>query len=123
MSLTNCTTQPKPSPISTRITGKMTLNFKDGTSGALPNVKVWAYAEDDQTVYETFTIQGGEFNFYNLPATGSGTQYTIFAQYFVGQGAQVETLSADTSLILKNTNTDTSPAKAFLNLYTLDPLQ
>jgi len=118
-SLTSCTTQPKPSPINTRITGKLILNFSDGTSGALPFVKVWAYAQDDPTVYETFTIQGGEFNFYNLPATASGKKYTIFAQYHLTQGSQIETLAADTSVILKNSNGDGNPAQVFLNLYSL----
>jgi hypothetical protein len=121
MSLITCTTQPEPSPISTRIKGTLTLNFSDGSSGVLPYVKVWAYAEDNQMVYETFTIQGGVYNFYNLPATAPGTQYTIFAQHNLVQGASIETLAADTSIILKSSNDDGNPAEANLDLYTLAP--
>ncbi|MCB9106908.1 MAG: hypothetical protein H6633_22085 [Anaerolineales bacterium] len=81
MTLRSCTTQPLPQKIDTRLTGKVVLNFSNGTFGELPDVKVWAYSANDSQVYETFSIQGGEFNFYNLPATAEGTEYIIFAQY------------------------------------------
>lgn len=123
-SLMSCTTEPAPSPVSTRIKGKLTLNFSDGSFGELPFVKVWAYSVNDNKVYETFTIQGGEFNFYNLPATAAGTEYTIFAQYYLEQGTQLEVLAAETSTILRSgVHTDNNPAPAFLNLFTLQPLQ
>jgi hypothetical protein len=125
ISLQVCTTQPKPSPINTRINGTVTLNFTNGEIEKLPGVRVWAYAENDPTIYETFSIQGGEFNFYNLPATASGTQYTIFAQHVLvdpNDPNQIETLSANSSIILKSTNGDANPAKTFLDLYSLAPL-
>lgn len=124
MSLQNCTTQPKPSPITTRINGSLTLNFSDGSVEKLPFVRVWAYAENDNTVYETYSIQGGQFNFYNLPATASGTQYTIFAQYYLVDPfnpSQIETLAADSSIILKSSNGDGNPATVALELFTLAP--
>lgn len=117
MSLQTCTTQPKPSPITTRITGRVTLHFSNGTVSNLPGVKVWAYAQDNQNVYETFSIQDGEYNFYNLPPG----EYTIFAQYVLASG-DAEILAADTSILLKSTNDDTNPARAFLSLFTLQDL-
>ena len=33
----------------TTVVGFLSLNFSDGSSGVLPYVKVWAYAEDNQT--------------------------------------------------------------------------
>jgi hypothetical protein len=123
-SLVSCTTQPKPAPVTTRIQGKLTLNFSDSSFGELPFVKVWAYAANNSQVYETFTIQGGEFNFYNLPATTAGTEYTIFAQYYLEQGNQLETLQADTTTtLISGVHNDANPARAFLNLFTLEPLQ
>lgn len=123
MNLRSCTTQPLPQKIDTRLTGKVILNFSDGTFGELPYVKVWAYSANDNQVYETFSIQGGEFNFYNLPATAEGTRYTIFAQYILTQGSQIETLSADATVELTTSNSDTNPARTTLNLFTLAPLQ
>jgi hypothetical protein len=120
--LQTCTTQPLPSTISTRITGKLTLNFSDGSSSSLPKVKVWAYAPSDNAVYETFTIQDGTFNFYNLPATAEGIEYDIFAQYHLRQGTQIETLAANASILLTTANDDNNPAITALDLWTLAPL-
>jgi hypothetical protein len=121
ISLNTCTEQKLRDPLQTRLRGRVTLNYSDGTSGVLPNVKVWAYAENDNTVYETITLLNGEFNFYNLPATSAGIEYTIFSQYHLVQGTQIETLAAETSTILKDTHNDDS-FRAFLDLFTLAPL-
>lgn len=123
--LTTCTSEPLPSTISTRITGRVTLTFGPGASEAREMVKVWAYAPDGK-VYETFTIQNGEFNFYNLPASDEGITYIIFAQYYhkqgEGAGAQMLTLAGDTSILLTNNHTNDNPAQAFLDLFVLPPL-
>lgn len=124
-SLSPCTSQPLPDPIDTRLTGELTLNFSSGSTQKLPYVKVWAYAQNDQTVYETMTLQDGTFNFYNLPATTAGIQYTIFAQYHLideFDPTQIETLAADTSTIMKaNAHTNSSPQRVFLDLFSLAP--
>jgi hypothetical protein len=116
-----CTTQPKPDPIDTRLTGQVTLIFSDGSPERLKGVKVWAYAPDGQ-VYETFTIQDGLFNFYNLPP---GVEYTVFAQYVLvnpNDNTQIETLAASGSVEVTGGNDDTTPATIFLKLITLEPL-
>jgi len=120
ISLNTCTTQPPPAVISTRIKGQLTLIIGDSAQ-QLPFVKVWAYRETDQTVYETFTVQGGEFNFYNLPPG----DYTIFAQYFLvdpEDQSQVEVLQADGGITLTAAHTDANPATTFLTLYALTSL-
>jgi hypothetical protein len=122
--LSPCTTQPLPDTINTRITGVVTLNYSDGTFEKVPYVKVWAYEVNGNAVYETFTLQNGEFNFYNLPATAAGTEYLIFAQYNLidpYDETQIETLAADTSIILKSTNDNNNPVQTFLDLFTLAP--
>jgi hypothetical protein len=124
-SLFSCTTQPKPDPITTRITGRITV--QSTTGGGVQNiqgVKVWAYAPDGQ-VYETTTIQEGEFNFYNLPASTSGIEYTIFAQHVLVNPqapTQIETLADSRSVILKTTNNNDNPVTTFLTLLTLAEL-
>lgn len=122
MALNSCTSQPLPPNITTRITGRVTLNYSDGTSGTLPYVKVWAYALNDPNVYETLTLQTGDFNFYNLPATPLGTEYMLFSQYHLTQGSQIETLADEGSVLLKSTNTISNPVNTFLDLYALDDL-
>ena len=122
--LSACTTQPLPNDTSPRIKGELSLLYNDGTTQKLPFVKVWAYRKDDpqNTVYETFSIQNGEFNFYNLPATDEGVEYFIFAQYYLVDPldpSQIEILAANTSVILRNSNDFDNPALTFLNLNTL----
>ncbi|MCB0196959.1 MAG: pilus assembly protein, partial [Anaerolineae bacterium] len=119
VSLAPCTSQPLPDPINTRLTGAVTLNFSDGSTKKLPYVKVWAYAQNDPTVYETMTLQDGTFNFYNLPAAAEeGTQYLIFAQYNLVDAAdptQIETLSADTSILMRVVHTNDKPQRVSLD--------
>lgn len=120
VNLTSCTKEPLPQTINTRIEGKLTLHYGDGSTGKLGYVKVWAYAEGNNTVYETFTLPNGDFNFYNLPATSAGTKYFLFSQhYLIEGGVQIQTLMDDTTVQLRAANNNNSPAKAFLDLYTL----
>lgn len=120
VNLTPCTKEPLPQTINTRIEGKLTLHYGDGSTGKLGYVKVWAYAEGNNTVYETFTLPNGDFNFYNLPATSAGTKYFLFSQhYLIEGGVQIQTLMDDTTVQLRAANNNNSPAKAFLDLYTL----
>jgi hypothetical protein len=123
--LKTCTTEPLPETITTRITGKLTLHFSDGSTENPERVKIWAYAPNGE-VYETLTIQGGEFNFYNLPATQEGIDYILYAQYYLvqyaGEEIQIETLANDIPVRLTTDHTDSDPFQTFLDLYTLDPL-
>jgi hypothetical protein len=124
VNLSPCTTQPIPQPITSRIKGNVTLHYVDGSIAKLDYVKVWAYAEGSNQVYETFTLPTGEFNFYSLPAIATGTKYYIFAQYNLvdpNDNTQIDTLAADTSIILKTSNTNDFPAVTALDLYTLAP--
>ncbi|MBN1218580.1 MAG: pilus assembly protein [Anaerolineae bacterium] len=116
-SLQTCTTQPLPASVTTRITGKLTLHFDNtGQTENPAGVKIWAYAPDDE-VYESFTIAGGLFNFYNLPATESGTEYILYSQYV--PGSQTEVLAGDTTVLLTTANNDSNPVQTFLDLHTL----
>jgi hypothetical protein len=123
VSLSPCTTQPLPEPITTRIKGDLTLNFSDGSTNKLPYVKIWAYTPNNATVYETMTLQDGAFNFYNLPASVAGTPYLIFAQYNLVDAFapdQIETLFDDTSTILRqNVHTNDTPQQVSLDLFTV----
>lgn len=117
--LRTCTTQPMPTNVSTRIHGNLTVHYADGSVESPAGVKVWAYAQDEQ-VYETFTIQGGEFNFYNLPAD---QEYVLFSQHYLvqyaGDTTQIEALANDTQVYLLPTHTDADPFEAYLALYPL----
>lgn len=119
--LTNCNTQPPPSPITTLIKGRLTLNRPGGTTERIPGVKVWAYSEGGE-LYETFTVQNGEFSFYNLPATASGIEYFIYAEHNVvdsSDSTQIETLTASTKVLLRSTNTAATPLTVNLDLFVL----
>ena len=92
----------------------------------MPWVLVWAYAEDDPTVYETLTLEDGSFNFYNLPATKAGIQYIVFAQHYVideFDEEQIEVLAADTSTVMKDIHTNNNPQRVSLDLFSLAPVQ
>lgn len=122
VNLLSCTSQPKPDNINTRLTGNLTLHFADGTTSKPAYTKVWAYTPGDDTLYETFTLLNGEYNFYNLPASTAGKTYYLFTEYDVvdpDDSCQIETLSASASVKLFTTNDDDFPAKADMHLYTL----
>jgi hypothetical protein len=116
-----CTKQPEPDPIDTQIQGELTLVFPNGDSQKIPGVKVWAYAEDGQ-LYQTYTIQNGQFNFYNLPATAGGTRYLIYAEYHLtdpSDPTQIDTLSAEANVVLKTSNDGDNPVTTVLKLQSL----
>jgi hypothetical protein len=116
-----CTEQPGPDVVNTQIQGDLTLTFLNGTSQKIPGVKVWAYAEGGE-LYETFTIQDGQFNFFNLPAAPGGTKYFIYAEYNIvnpNDPSVVETLTDNTTVILKPNNDSTNPVTTRLKLQTL----
>jgi hypothetical protein len=122
VSLLSCTSQPMPATATTQIKGQLTINYSNGTFESLPYVKVWAYAVNGQ-VYETFTIQNGEFNFFNLPASGPGIEYTLFAQYHQvdpNDPTQIETLWADATVLLQSIHTSANPQIVFLDVYSLN---
>jgi hypothetical protein len=117
VSLETCTTQPLPATISTRLTGQITLNYGGNLIETKDLVKVWAYAPNGE-VYETITIQNGEYNFYNLPP---GT-YNIFAQHYQQQGTQMLTLAGDRTADLMASHTYDLPLVIDLVIYVLDDL-
>ncbi len=121
--LSPCTTQPLSTTITTRIKGEVVLHRLGGGTQKIEGVKVWAYAEGG-TLYETVTIQNGEFNFYNLPATSTGTKYFIYSEYSVVDSRNptlIETLVDDTAVLLTKFNDNSSPATAKLDLYAVSP--
>jgi hypothetical protein len=117
VSLETCTTQSLPATISTRLTGQITLNYGGDQIETKELVKVWAYAPDGK-VYETITIQNGEYNFYNLPP---GT-YNIFAQHYQQQGTQMATLAGDRTADLMASHTYDLPLVVDLVIYVLPDL-
>lgn len=119
ISLSPCTTKPLPTTITTRITGDVVVHQASAGDLRIAGVKVWAYAEGGQ-LYETVTIQNGEFNFYNLPATIKGIKYFIYAEYTIVNPANpsiIDTFAANTTVLLTNANTDANPVKKRLDLY------
>ena len=103
--------------------GSVVLQRLGGTAEVLPGVKVWAYSEGGE-LYETFTDQNGEFRFYNMPATSLGTEYLIYAEYYIVDSfdsTQVETLAANTSIRLDTSHTDANPFVVALDLFTIIP--
>ncbi len=94
MELSTCTTNPAPTTFSSRLQGKVTLFIpnEDGTTteSRVTGVEVWAYAENGK-LYKTTTIQGGEYNFYDLPVG----QYYIYAEYPINKGNDVIMLAED----------------------------
>jgi hypothetical protein len=103
-----CTTQPKPdltnNEYQTHIQGKVTI-FKDALISAVagPGLKVWAYSEGGE-LYETVTIQNGEYNFYGLPAKSfgvGGTKYFIYAEQVIEDGSTVSVLATDRNVVIE----------------------
>ncbi|MCK6627128.1 MAG: pilus assembly protein [Anaerolineae bacterium] len=119
ITLSPCTVQPLPTVINTRIKGEVVLHPSAGSAQRITGVKVWAYAEGGE-LYETTTIQNGEFNFYNLPATTNGIKYILYSEHHIVSSLdpnQIETLSSLSSVILSNTNNNTNPVVTKLDLY------
>jgi hypothetical protein len=122
ITLSPCTTEPIPANITSQIKGSITIHNPDGSTEKVGYVKVWAYAEGNNQVYETYTLPSGEFNFYNLPATTTGTKYFIFAQYNYIEPTdptQIDTLADDTTVTLKPIAVTGEPVQTFLDLYLL----
>jgi hypothetical protein len=115
-----CTTQPLPDPITTRIKGQVTVLEAGNKFQTYENDRVWAYSEGGE-LYQTVTIQDGEFNFYNLPASATGITYYVYAEHiFKGAGGQVEVVANHTTVLLKNNNNYNNPVVTALVLR--DPL-
>jgi len=99
MELSVCTTNPAPVAYTSRLQGRVTLYVPsdDGstTEERIMGVKVWAYAQGGK-LHQTTTIQGGEYNFYNLPAG----QYYIYAEYPVNKVDEVIMLAEDKTVSL-----------------------
>lgn len=120
--LSPCTVQPLPPVITTRIQGSVVLHPLGGSTQKIAGVKVWAYAENG-ALFETFTIQNGEFNFYNLTPVNAnpGIKYFIYAEYFIRSSAnpdQIEALTGNVSVVLTSLNNNTNPVIApTLHLY------
>ncbi len=117
--LTVCTTQPPPSPITTQMSGSVTLHRLGGSSERLPGVRVWAYAEGGQ-LFETFTAADGSYNFYNLPLG----EYVIYSEYhFIDpiDPSQIETLATNSTTTVKSSDTGANPLVLNLDLYTITP--
>ncbi|MBE7550223.1 MAG: pilus assembly protein [Anaerolineales bacterium] len=118
--LSPCTVQPIPTTINTRIQGTLVVHPLAGSAQKIAGVKVWAYAENGQ-LFETVTIQNGEFNFYNLdPVTTAGVKYFIYAEHFISSSTdpgQIETLTGNASVVLTSANNNTNPVVTRLDLY------
>jgi hypothetical protein len=115
-----CTTQPLPDPITTRLKGKVTVLEAGNKFQTYENDRVWVYSEGGE-LYQTVTIQGGEFNFFNLPASATGITYYVYAEHvFQGGGGQVEVVANHTTVLLKSNNDYNNPAVTTLVLR--DPL-
>jgi hypothetical protein len=85
----------------------------------IAGVTVWAYAENG-ALYKTFTIQNGKFNFFDLPATPTGIKYFIYAEYHIvdpNDPTQIETLAANTTVILRTSHTVQTPLVTRLDLF------
>jgi hypothetical protein len=79
-----CTTQPSPNNPSTKVSGYVYL-FSNSGYRDVPGVNVWIYAENGE-MQKTYTIQDSSFSFYDLPAEAGGTNYTIYSEYYDGNG-------------------------------------
>ncbi|MDM8530375.1 pilus assembly protein [Anaerolineales bacterium HSG25] len=106
--LATCTTQPSPElntlQYPTHVQGRVII-YEDGITPELAEVglKVWAYSEGGE-LYETYTIQGGRYDFYGLPAdsfSSGGTRYFIYAEKVVQSGNVAIPLSADNQVVLE----------------------
>lgn len=114
-----CTVKPKPALITTQIKGELVIHPLGQPSENKAGVRVWAYAEGGE-LFETVTIQNGEFNFYNLPSTTNGIRYFIYAEHHIISASdpnQIETLTANSSVILTSNNNDLNPVITRLDLY------
>ncbi len=114
-----CTGEPEPATASTKITGDVVLHQLGAAVQKIAGVTVWAYAENG-TLYKTFTIQNGKFNFYDLPATASGTKYFIYAEYNItdpNDPTQIDTLAANVTVNLQTTHTLQNPLVTRLDLF------
>jgi hypothetical protein len=121
LNLSICTQEPLPDPVLTRISGELTLHRSDESKEKISGVKVWAYAAGGG-FEQTYTIQGGEFNFFNLPATSQGTKYYIYAEhYFVdpetGLVELLVPLNTPIQVTLTSGNNNANPVKVSLDLY------
>jgi hypothetical protein len=120
VTLSPCTTQPKPPVVSTLLKGEVIVHEGNNLK-KIPGVKVWAYAEGGQ-LYKTTTIQNGEFNFYNLPASSTGIKYFVYAEHFFIDSKnpnQIQVFASDTSVIVTTANIETNPATARLDLFAI----
>ncbi len=114
-----CTGEPEPTSATTKLTGDVVLHQLGTPPQKIAGVTVWAYAENG-ALNKTFTIQNGKFNFFNLPATPSGTKYFIYAEYHIidpNDPNQIETLAANTTVLLKTIHTVQNPLVTRLDLF------
>lgn len=120
VNLSVCTQQALPEQVTTRVKGSVTVKYLNGTTQKISGLKVWAYTEGGQ-VHETFTIQDGEFNFYNLPAGARGTTYLIYAEHHVinPQNGELESLVGHTRITLQPTHTQDRPLTTSFTLTAL----
>jgi hypothetical protein len=119
VNLSVCTGEPEPDTASTKLTGDVWLHQTGSTPQRIAGVNVWAYAENG-TLYKTFTIQNGKFNYFNLPATPAGTRYFLYAEYFIvdpNDANQIQQLAANTTVLLKTSHTNQSPLITRLDLF------
>lgn len=108
--LETCTTQPRPTAFTTHIQGSVrpfgSVTLRNNGMG----MTVWAYREGDDTLYKTTTIQGGLFDFYNLPL---GT-YFLYAEY-VRDTNPVDVLSGSARAIVTNNQREQQGINLFLS--------
>jgi hypothetical protein len=119
VTLSPCTIKPLPTTITTRVSGDVIVHQASAGDLRIPGVKVWAYAEGGQ-LYETTTIQNGQFNFYNLPATSTGTKYFIYAEHSIVNPVNpnvIDTFATNVTILLTTANNDTNPVTTQLHLY------
>ncbi len=119
INLSVCTGEPEPTSGTTKLTGDVWLHQQGATPQRISGVTVWAYAENG-TLYKTFTIQNGKFNFFNLPATAAGTKYFLYAEYIItdpNDPTQIQQLAANTTVLLKSANTLQFPLVTRLDLF------
>lgn len=119
VTLSPCTINPLPTTITTRIRGEAIVHQASAGDLRIPGVRIWAYAEGGE-LYETTTIQNGEFNFYNLPATSTGLKYFIYSEHSIVNPINpsvINTFTANATVLLRTSNNDTSPVTTQLHLY------